>query len=242
MREGKPLTESEFDRFAEAYHAQHAANIAVSGESPDFFAEYKIIDVAQALAARNPAASQPGDVLNVLDFGAGIGNSVPFFHKHLPNGHFTCLDVSRKSLDLGRARFGELARFIHFDGGALPFPDRSFDIILCACVLHHIDHAQHAALLTSLRQLLTERGLLFIFEHNPMNPLTLRAVNTCPFDANAKLITAWSLAATLASAGYSEVKTRYRIFFPGPLRKLRWLEKYLGWCPIGAQYSLIAGR
>ncbi len=242
MQEDKPLAESEFDRFAEAYHAQHAANIAVSGEAPDFFAEYKIIDIAQMVAASHPDAGRSGTGLNVLDFGAGIGNSVPFFHKHLPDARLTCLDVSRKSLELGQARFGELARFVHFDGGALPFPDQSFDIVLCACVLHHIDPAQHAALLTRLRKLLTKRGLLFIFEHNPMNPLTVRAVNTCPFDANARLITAWSLAATLAGAGYSKVITRYRIFFPGPLRKLRWLEKYLRWCPVGAQYTLIAGR
>jgi ubiquinone/menaquinone biosynthesis C-methylase UbiE len=242
MPDNKPLAESEFDRFAEQYHAQHAANIAVSGESPDFFAEYKVVDIAQIVAERHPDAGPAGSNLNILDFGAGIGNSVPFFRKYLPGASITCLDVSRRSLELGQARFGQLARFVHFDGDALPFPDQSFDIILCACVLHHIDHAQHAAVLARLRRLLTGRGLLFIFEHNPFNPLTVRAVNTCPFDANARLASARSLTVTLSSAGFSAVTTRYRIFFPGMLRKLRWLEKFLRWCPLGAQYVLIAQR
>lgn len=237
MQDDKPMAEPEFDRFAAQYHAQHAANIAISGERPDFFAEYKIIDIADFVAAR-----APGAVLRVLDFGAGIGNAVPYFHQHLPGAQVTCLDVSRKSLEVGRARFGDLARFVHFDGDIMPFPDQSFDIVLCACVLHHIDPARHAALLARLRRLLSERGLLFVFEHNPMNPLTVHAVNTCPFDANARLVSARSLAATLAGAGFSNVTTRYRIFFPGWLRKLRWLEKYLRWCPAGAQYFVVAGR
>lgn len=238
MPENAPMQESEFDRFAEEYRSQLAGSIAISGESPDFFAEYKVADIASVAVAQG----LPGNGLQVLDFGAGVGNSVPFFRKHLPDSKITCLDVSRKSLELGQARFGGLAEFVHFDGGDPPFPDGAFDIILCACVLHHIDHAQHEAVLGRLRRLLSKRGLLFVFEHNPVNPLTVRAVNSCAFDENARLITSWSLAATLAKAGYSAVETRFRIFFPGPLRKLRFLEKYLRWCPIGAQYSLIAKR
>jgi ubiquinone/menaquinone biosynthesis C-methylase UbiE len=150
------------------------------------------------------------------------------------------LDVSRKSLDLGRSRFGEIAEFIHFDGGEPPIPDKSIDIILCACVFHHIPHDQHQKILVGLRRKLSERGLLFLFEHNPLNPLTVRAVDTCPFDENAKLITSWKLSESLKLAGFATVETRFRIFFPGLLRKLRPLETYLYWLPLGAQYCLIA--
>jgi hypothetical protein len=41
----------------------------------------------------------------VLDFGAGIGNSVPFVRKYLPDAQITCLDVSTKSLEIGQSRF-----------------------------------------------------------------------------------------------------------------------------------------
>jgi SAM-dependent methyltransferase len=238
MPERSPMPEPEFDGFAEEYHAQHAANIALSGEAPDFFAEYKVADIAAAVADRGLS----GVGLRILDFGAGIGNSVPFFLKHLPGASVTCLDVSSKCLALGAARFPGLAEFVQFDGRRLPFPDGRFDIILCACVLHHIDPAEHATVLAGLRGQLSERGMLFVFEHNPWNPLTVQAVNTCPFDANARLISAPALAATLRQAGYGRLQRRFRIFFPGPLRKLRPLERWLRWCPIGAQYCLMAQR
>ncbi len=40
------MEQSEFDKFADEYRSLHAANIAVSGEGPDYFAEYKIKDLA----------------------------------------------------------------------------------------------------------------------------------------------------------------------------------------------------
>lgn len=232
------LPESEFDRFAAEYRDQLAANISASGESPEFFAEYKIADIAALLKERG--LLNPG--MKVLDFGAGIGNSIPYFRKHLPGSSITCLDVSRKSLELGRSLHGDTADFVHFDGDDLPFPDGGFDVVLCACVLHHIDHVQHQAVLSRLRRMLSSRGLLFVFEHNPLNPLTVRAVNTCPFDENAVLVRPGRIRATLANAGFSKTTLRYRIFFPHALRKLRRLERYLRWCPFGAQYAVIAER
>ena len=41
-----------------------------------------------------------------------------------------------------------------------------------------------------LKRVLRAGGACVIFEHNPLNPLTVQAVNTCPFDENAVLIKA----------------------------------------------------
>ncbi len=35
---------SEFDRYADNYYEEHSRNIALSGEEPEFFAQYKIAD------------------------------------------------------------------------------------------------------------------------------------------------------------------------------------------------------
>jgi SAM-dependent methyltransferase len=232
------LPESEFDRFADEYRNQHATSISASGEAPEYFAQYKIADIAGVLKERG-LANGP---LRILDFGAGIGNSVPHFRKHFPDASITCVDVSRRSLELGEGRYGGMAKFVHFDGNELPFPDGEFDVILCACVLHHIDHADHATVLARIRKTLSPRGLFFVYEHNPLNPLTVRAVNDCPFDENAVLIKAPRMRATLKAAGFSKCETRYRIFFPHFLRKLRGMERYLRWCPLGAQYVTIVQR
>ena len=231
------MDEAEFDRFADEYRSVHAVNIAISGESPDYFAEYKIKDLAiEYFAIRGGNNDAPA----LLDFGAGIGTSVPFFRKYLPRAQLTCLDVSTKSLEVGQSRFPGEARFVHFDGTRIPFPDASFDIAFAACVFHHIDHAEHVALLKEFRRILVPNGIAFVFEHNPYNPLTVHVVNTCPFDKNARLIAAAAMRKCINVAGFSKAQIRYRLFFPRVLRALRPLEKWMTWFPLGAQYYVLA--
>lgn len=229
------MNESEFDKFADEYKKMHAANIRVSGETPEFFARYKVQDVANLLVGESQ------NELRILDFGAGVGTSVPHFRELLPHARLTCLDVSNKSLDIGRQQYPGQADFVAFDGKAIPYPDNAFDLAFAACVFHHIEHHQHLALLIELLRVLRPGGYGVIFEHNPFNPLTLRAVNSCPFDENAVLIKADDLNRRMQQAGFSKVVHRYRIFFPRILRQLRILEPYLAWLPLGAQYY-VAGR
>ena len=85
------MDEAEFDKFAVEYRTMHAANMKLSGEDPEYFAEYKIVDIASETARLAPGVSHP----RVLDFGAGVGYSVPFFARHLPGARVTC-SMSRK--------------------------------------------------------------------------------------------------------------------------------------------------
>jgi ubiquinone/menaquinone biosynthesis C-methylase UbiE len=214
----------------------HAANIRLSGESPEYFAEYKVADIAAELARANIAPRR------ALDFGAGVGYSVPFFARHLPAARVTCLDVSRKSLDVGAALHGKAAEFTHFDGRTIPFADGTFDVALASCVFHHIPHEEHVALLAEIRRVLQPQGTLFVFEHNPLNPLTRYAVNTCEFDEHAHLIHAPTMRRRVRSAGFAAADVRYRIFFPHALRRLRPAERNLTWLPLGAQYYVAARK
>ena len=232
------MDEAEFDKFADEYHSLHAANIAISGEQPDYFAEYKIAD----LAAEYRASRATPDTPRILDFGAGIGTSVPFVRKYLADSELTCIDVSPRSLEVGRRRFAGQARFLQFDGTRIPFPDASFDIAFAACVFHHIDHMEHVALLREFHRVLAPGGLAVVFEHNPRNPLTVRVVKACPFDGNARLIAAPEMRRRLTAAGFRQAQVRYRIFFPRALRVLRPLEPWLTWLPLGAQYYALATR
>ncbi|RPI58105.1 MAG: class I SAM-dependent methyltransferase, partial [Lysobacterales bacterium] len=177
-----------------------------------------------------------------LDFGAGVGYSVPFFARHLPETRVTCLDVSRKSLDVGAARHGSAAEFRHFDGREIPFESGTFDVALASCVFHHIPHDEHVALLGEIRRVLNPGGRLFVFEHNPLNPLTRHAVNTCEFDEHAKLVLAPTMRRRVRDAGFATADVRYRIFFPHALRRLRPLETRLTWLPLGAQYYVAARK
>jgi ubiquinone/menaquinone biosynthesis C-methylase UbiE len=233
------MNEAEFDRFADEYYTLHAASIAASGEGPDFFAEYKIRDIAREYEQQ---ARLPNPSLKILDFGAGIGGSVPYVQKHIPNAQLTCLDLSQRSLEIAEKRFPSLAQYAHFDGTRIPFPEEHFDIAYAMCVFHHIDHAEHIPLLQELRRVLRPGGSLFIFEHNPNNPLTVRVVNSCPFDENARLIKGGAMKQQLLAAGFASAMIRYRIFFPHLLRVLRPLERLLTWLPLGGQYYVLSRK
>lgn len=228
------MEQAEFDRFADEYEQQHAANIRFSGEGPAYFARYKVRDVAHVCTAQPP--------VRILDFGAGVGASVPHWREAFPLALLTCLDVSSRSLSIARDRHPGVAEYRSFDGVTIPFPARTFDVAFAACVFHHIDAASHVPLLRELFRVLTDEGRLFVFEHNPLNPLTRQAVNTCPFDANAVLIGAGEMRERVRAAGFDSVALAYRIFFPGSLRILRPLEPYLEWLPLGAQYRLCARK
>lgn len=230
------MDEAEFDKFATEYRNLHAANIRLSGEDPEYFAEYKVVDIAAELRREQAIAHK------ALDFGAGVGYSVPFFARHMPTTRVTCLDVSRTSLELGAARHGAAAEFRHFDGRQIPYADGTFDVALASCVFHHIAHDEHVALLAEIRRVLAPGGRLFIFEHNPWNPLTRHAVNTCEFDEHAELVRAPTMRSRVRAAGFAAPIVRYRIFFPRVLRALRPLEARLTWLPLGAQYYVAARK
>lgn len=225
-----------FDQVADEYRSLHARNIRSSGESPEFFAEYKVRDVAASIP---DSATAP---LRILDFGVGVGNSLPYFNRYFPRSAVVGVDVSRRSLALAATRFPTMAALLAFDGDRLPFADASFDLAFTANVFHHIDHAEHAKHFRDLLRVLRPGAPFFIFEHNPYNPLTMHAVTTCAFDADAHLIRPGKMRRRLAEAGFTDIEIRFRIFFPHAMRGLRKLEQWLISLPLGAQYYAVARR
>ena len=119
------MNEAEFYQFADEYYAMHTDSIAASGEGPEYFAEYKIVDSVTEVPA---LAHRPTDPLDILAFGAGIGGSISYVNKHFPNSCLTCLDPSQRSLSVAEKHFPALAQYSHFDGTTIPFEADSFDI------------------------------------------------------------------------------------------------------------------
>lgn len=224
----------EFDSIAKDYSVQHARSIRFSGEDTDYFAKYKIGDVRSALSRRGYAPTR------IMDFGAGIGNSLAPMRQSFPDAHITCLDVSEKSLELCRSISVSNVDFRSYDGNTIPFEENSFDLIFTACVFHHIPPSLHGRLIREIRRVLSPNGFFILFEHNPWNPFTQYAVRTCPFDANAQLINAPEMRHRLLESGFANVQTYFRIFFPKKLSMLRCLEPYLKKVPLGAQYYLLS--
>lgn len=61
----------------------------MTGEGPEYFAEYKI------RALREIVDRTGLDVKRICDFGSGIGNSIPYFHRYFPEAALTSSDVTQ---------------------------------------------------------------------------------------------------------------------------------------------------
>lgn len=227
---------AEFDKYARDYLETHERNVRISGETPEYFARYKIDEVRRWwTSARLPEPRA------ILDFGAGVGNSLPHLASSFPNARLTALDVSAESLAVAMRRFPKAADFVCQNGADIPLASGSFDLIFSSCVFHHIDATEHVCTFEGLRRLLAPGGRMIIFEHNPLNPVTRHIVAGCEFDEDAVLIPAGVFKARQLAAGFAEVAVRYTGFFPGPLRALRPFERFMTGVPIGAQYYTVAG-
>ncbi|MGF9562909.1 class I SAM-dependent methyltransferase [Neorhizobium sp. BT27B] len=239
MTESRPHSEktlqAEFDLLADEYRQVHSQNIAITGEGPEYFSEYKISDLRRYADKEHLAGSQ------ILDFGSGIGNSLPYFRKYFPDATINCADVSSRSIEIAQTRFPGNENYLLIDRG-LPLADNSQDIVFSACVFHHIPHGEHHHWLTELARVTRPGGILAIYEHNPLNPLTLRAVNTCPLDVNAHLIRGGVMRKRALDGGWQEADVAYKVFFPSLLGALRPVEQHLEWLGLGAQYRMVARK
>lgn len=229
------MDKSEFDKFANEYEVHHKNSIGFSGDSTSFFAEYKIKEVFRLLKSTK-------DDFKILDFGGGIGNSPPYFKKYFPASNISLLDVSEKCLEIAKKRFPDLANFVWFDGQKIPFENECFDMVYASCVFHHIPENEQESKVKEIFRVLIKDGIFIVFEHNPFNPLTLKAVKDCIFDENAALIKPVKLSKFLNDTGFRTYKIRYTYFFPNFLRFLRFLEPLLFWLPIGGQYYIEARK
>jgi SAM-dependent methyltransferase len=227
-----------FDKFAKNYDEGHTKAVKMSGFEPAYFHEYKCREVADYLKSRMPLDQK----IALLNYGCGTGNSEKYIKKYLPNASVFSVDVSEESIKVARETNQDLKNvtFEPFDGLTIPF-DIEFDVIFIANVFHHIRHERHVEILKMLRSKLRKGGLLFIFELNPMNPLTMLVAirNDYRFDKDAKLLNPIYSNRILHKAGFIEKEIRYAIFFPQFLSFLIPFEKYLRKLPLGAHYYYV---
>lgn len=227
-------TLTDFDEYVDRYEHLVEDNIKASGFGPSYFDEHKIKTIV-ADFANKPVSEQP---IRFLNFGCGIGKSERFIRKHFPNAQIYSVDISKESIEHAVLRNKHLKGIeykVFNDARELSF-DQPFDIIFAANVFHHVPENQRVGILAHLKQFVAEKGFFYIFEHNPINPLTKAAFDTCEFDQGCKMIPSGDMSNLIKQAGYQQLTRRFVVFFPKFLEAFIPLEKYMTWLPIGAQY------
>ena len=228
--------EGRFDEVARAYDDTVQRAIGASGETVQFFADLKVRLMSRALTDAHPST--------ILDFGCGIGNTTRSLAAVFQSARIIGFDISPESLAVAReltAEFRQVTYVSAVDGG-LPLPDASIDAAFASCVFHHIELRERAHWIAQLRRVLRPGAALFLFEHNPYNPLTVRVVRRVPFDEGVLLLRPSEAAELLRSGGFEASRPWFYFFFPSFLRALRPLEKALKHVPVGAQYFVIGRR
>lgn len=232
---GKPEPgDMEFDRYANAYTDLVRTGIRASGEEPSYFASMKARYMANALDAHGPDSS-----LDILDFGCGIGNSIPHLRTAFPTSHLHGVDPSGESIQLASAAYAYAMFSTNRDGG-LPYTDDSFDVVQVACVFHHIRPAHRLNWMKEIHRVLKPGGHVFVFEHNVLNPVTVKAVRESPVDQDAVLLPRRELLGLARDSAFRHIGSQYVVFFPRFLAGFRPLEPFMGWIPFGAQYVVHA--
>ena len=223
-----------FEEYKQSYVAEVEQSIDFAGQGHDFFIRVKADELVASCDRQLGNLKQR----SVLDLGCGVGLMSRYVGEHF--GELHGVDIAPGVVKRAASHFPE-GKFQLYDGKRIPFEDETFDVAFTVCVLHHVPPEQWASLVAEMARVLKPGGLLYIFEHNPYNPLTRRAVSNCPFDADATLLTRSRSTALLRSAGLDAAEERYVLFFPWNGAGFRRIESGLRWLPLGAQY-FVSGR
>jgi trans-aconitate methyltransferase len=176
-----------------------------------------------------------------LDFGCGIGRSIPYFKEFFPHAQIYGCDVSAKSIKKASRDFPDCHFAIIETPEDLKVYNGGMDCVFISTVLHHIPHKEHSAWIKALYNIIKTNGHIVIFEMNMYNPLARRFVYNCPFDANAVMLKP-SYCKKLVADIFGQADLAYTFFFPWRTKFFVTVEHILSWLPLGAQYYVAAKK
>jgi trans-aconitate methyltransferase len=217
-----------FDSYAENYQKTIGQCLKITGYDASYFSITKI----RKLRALNLESSL--DPIRILDFGCGIGNFSVGFKKYFSNSVYVGVDSSSGMIKEALNKYSDYGEF--YEAHSSEWKKQPYDIIFSSGTFHHISHDKHEGILKELSSMLTSPGKIFIWEHNPINPMTRKLVNDCALDQDAILVNPKKMKDMLCRVQLSSVKIIYTTFFPKFLSFLKPFESRLEWFPMGAQY------
>ncbi len=219
----------DFDRYAKGYEGEVDRSVSFTGRNSAFYARRKV-DILEEIA-RPGLGSLQG--LSLLDVGCGTGTSDQVLAPRVRKLHG--VDVSEEMLVKAQQNVPD-AEFSWYDGEKLPFDDETFDVVVAMRVLHHVPASDRCKVVSEMIRVSRREGVVAVFEHNPYNPLTRHAVNTCELDRDAVLLPPRESVELLRESADVDPDHRHYLFSPlGGVIGCS-LDRHLRNLPFGGQY------
>ena len=217
-----------FDQVSQQYVSDLNKNLSLTGSDSAYFYQAKINIIKKKLRS-------PPEV--ILDFGCGIGVLSRLLAETFPTSTIIGVDPSIESLRVGKKESFDFKERLHFYN---QLEDMSLkpNLVIAAGVFHHIHYTYQQKNINSLFSCMAPNAELFIFEHNPFNPITRIIVARAEVDRGASLISPWSMKKMIQKAGFVQSQLDFISFFPAWLSFLLRFEPYLKTLPLGAQYLI----
>lgn len=235
-----------FDQVARDYEKIHNQCLPPGVQSESFITQ-------RAAYATRWIWSEAGDrEFFYLDFGCGNGRMLKCLLESdelrplLNTGQLRLFGFDTSADSLSQARTLLDDNSVTLAGNWCDFPrELRFDLVLSCHVFHHIPPKERNKTASALYQRIKPGGRLVIWEQNPLNPVTRLLVRTCPFDRDARLLTAAATRNLFLKNPFSLFEYAYINLLPPQWLKndrLSAIEKKLLSFPIGAQYWMMFKR
>jgi ubiquinone/menaquinone biosynthesis C-methylase UbiE/glycosyltransferase involved in cell wall biosynthesis len=219
----------DFDTYAASYEDAVDRSVSFTGRDSAFFARRKV-EILEDIV-RPTLGSLQG--VSLLDVGCGTGTMDQFLAPRVQ--HLHGVDISEEMLSKAE-RNVPTAEFTWYDGEKLPFADQTFDVVVAMCVLHHVPLSMRFKVVSEMVRVTRPQGVVAVFEHNPYNPLTRRAVDTCELDRDAILLSPRETVQLLTEPSDAEPQVRHYLFSPLGGAIGCSLDRHLRRVPFGGQY------
>ena len=122
----KALSIREFSKAAKVYETDYAGVYRMCRKDyPDVLAEL-----------------EKEDFTDLLDCGCGTAPMLTLLQKKYPEKHYTGIDLTPEMIEVAKAKNMPGVELIVGDCEKLPFPDSSFDVVICCQSFHHYPNVQ----------------------------------------------------------------------------------------------------
>lgn len=235
------MPKPEFDAYASQYNAgMDNPTKRLMGDDAEIFIEVKARWLLRDLINR-ASWPAPFNDLNLLDFGCGVGTFLKVLDRLGFSGALRGCDTSPGMVAEARRTWANGARstLCVISETELPYADQTFDLVIASAVFHHIPVMVRPQIYQEIHRVLKASGRLYIFEHNPFNPVTRWVVKNTPIDKNAILLSPGEPQQAMANVRLKNIYTKYLMFFPPRWRLLWHFQDFLSWIPLGGQYVTV---